>query len=251
MSTAPSSRYPEVGAGGYSRVDGNVAFYGRVQALLAEMAGPITIVDFGAGRGRRADDPVAFRRQLQDLRGPDRVLIGVDVDDVVLDNPIVDDARLIGPDGHIPVGDGSVDLVVSEWTFEHVDRPAVAAAELARILRPGGWLCAMTPNKHGYIALGGRAVPNRFHVRALRSLQPGKAVVDTFPTRYLMNSRRQLEILLPPETFDLHTWTVDAEPYLYAGGSRLLEMAFSMVHRAPGPLKSVRIVFARRRGEDE
>ena len=47
-------RYPEVGAGGYTRVDGSVAFYGRVQAVLAELDGPVTIVDFGAGPRPRA-----------------------------------------------------------------------------------------------------------------------------------------------------------------------------------------------------
>lgn len=237
------ARYPEIGAGGYSRVDGSVAFYGRVQALLAGLTEPITIVDFGAGRGRVADDPVPFRRQLQELRGPGRTVIGVDVDPVVTSNPRVDEGRVIGADGVIPVDDDSVDLVVSDWTFEHVDRADQAAAELDRILKPGGWICSVTPNKWGYIAVGARIVPNRLHVGALHRLQPGKAEADTFPTRYRMNTKRDLRRLFPEPRFHLHAYTADAEPYLYAGGSRAVAGVMSLAHRLPGPLKTTWQIF--------
>ena len=236
-------RYPEIEAGGYSRVDGAVAFYGRVQALLADLEAPVTIVDFGAGRGRTADDPVAFRRQLQELRGPGRTVIGVDVDPVVTGNPRVDEGRVIGDDGVIPVDTASVDLVVSDWTFEHVDRADQAAAELDRILKPGGWICSVTPNKWGYIALGARLVPNRHHVGALHKLQPGKQEVDTFPTRYRMNTRRDLERLFPEPRFHLRAYTADAEPHQYGAGSKAVTALLGLVHRAPAPFKSVWMIF--------
>ena len=223
-------RYPEISAGGFSRVDGAVAFYSRVQALLAELDGPVTIVDFGAGRGRTAEDPVPYRRGLQELRGPGRTVIGVDVDPVVVDNPRLDEGRIIGPDGRIPVDDASVDLVVSDWTFEHVEDAERAAAELGRILKPGGWICSVTPNKWGFIALGARLVPNRLHVRALRKLQPGKREVDTFPTHYRMNTRRDLERLFPAP----------------AGGSRLAGGVLGLAHHLPGPLRSVWMIFVQK-----
>lgn len=241
-------RYPEIAAGGYSRVDGAVAFYGRVQALLAGMDAPITVVDFGAGRGRVAEDPVPFRRQLQELRAPGRTVIGVDVDPVVTTNPRVDEGRVIDEDGYIPVADASVDLVVSDWTFEHVDRPDTAAAELDRILKPGGWICATTPNKWGYIAVGARIVPNRHHVGALHKLQPGKKAVDTFPTHYGMNTRRDLERLFPAPRFALHAFTADVEPHQYGGGSKLLTAALGVVHRLPAPLKSTWQIFIQKSG---
>ena len=239
-------RYPEIEAGGYSRVDGAVAFYGRVQAILADLTEPITIVDFGAGRGRTADDPVPFRRRLLELRGPGRTVIGVDVDPVVTSNPRVDEGRGIGDDRVIPVDTASVDLVVSDWTFEHVDQAEKAAAELDRILKPGGWICSVTPNKWGYIAIGARLVPNKHHVGALHKLQPGKAEVDTFPTRYRMNTRRDLRALFPAPRFSVHAYTTDAEPYLYAGGSKLVTAAMSLAHRLPGPLKTVWLIFIRK-----
>jgi SAM-dependent methyltransferase len=238
-----TQRYPEIGAGGYSRVDGSVAFYGRVQALLAELGEPVTIVDFGAGRGRTAEDPVEFRRRLQTLQGPGRTVIGLDVDPVVTTNPRVDDGRVIEPDGHLPLDDASVDLVVSEWTFEHVADADTAAAELGRVLKPGGWICATTPNKWGYIAMGARLVPNRMHVGALRRLQPRKKDIDTFPTQYRMNTRRDLQRLFPEPRFHVHAYTADAEPYLYAGGSKLAAAAFGAAHHLPPPLKTVWFAF--------
>lgn len=85
--------YPEVRAGGFSHVDGNVDFYGRVNALLAP---DMTIVDFGAGRGKDAtDDPVAYRRGLRNLRGKVAEVVGVDTDPVVLTNVSLDRAIVI------------------------------------------------------------------------------------------------------------------------------------------------------------
>jgi SAM-dependent methyltransferase len=41
---------------------------------------------------------------------------------------------------HLPVADGSVDLVTCRLAFHHFPRPAAALAEMARVLRPGGVL---------------------------------------------------------------------------------------------------------------
>jgi SAM-dependent methyltransferase len=236
--------FPELAVGGYSRVDGNVAFYGRVQAILCELDlhPPVTVVDFGAGRGLLADDPVPYRRRLQELRAPGRTVIGVDIDPVVKVNPRVDEARVI--EGlSLPIDSESVDIIVSDFTWEHLDDPAAVARELERVLRPGGWICARTPNRWGYIALGARLVPNALHVAALRRFQPTKLPEDTFPTRYRLNTRGAFHRHFPSSRFEVHAFTIDAEPYLYAGRSKLLGVLLSALHRAPAPFKSMWNVF--------
>jgi SAM-dependent methyltransferase len=170
----------------------------------------------------------------------------VDVDPVVVDNPRVDEGRVIA-DGRIPVDDASVDLIVSDFTWEHIDDPAAVVRELDRILLPGGWICARTPNRWGYIALGARLVPNRLHVSALRSLQPDKKEEDTFPTRYRLNTRRSLERHFPADRFSVHAFTLDAEPHLYAGGRKAITAAIAVAHRLPAPLRSMWQVFIQKR----
>lgn len=59
------------------------------------------------------------------------------------------DARF-GDAENIPLPDGSVDLVVSFETIEHVTHPAVFIAECFRILAPAGQIIISTPNKDVY-----------------------------------------------------------------------------------------------------
>lgn len=177
---------PEIAAGGFSRVDGTVQFWQRVGALI----GPQSVVlDFGAGRGaKQSEDLVSYRRGLLSLKGRVRDLIGVDVDPVVITNEALDRAFVITPDGELPIPDQSIDVVVSDFVFEHIQDPAMAARELDRVLKPGGWICARTPNRHGYIALGNRLIPDSLHARIIRSAQDAREEKDVFPAVYRLNS---------------------------------------------------------------
>lgn len=232
--------YPEVAAGGFSRVDGTVAFYQRVNALL----GPaMTVVDFGAGRGQAQEDPVPYRRDLARLRGKVARVVGVDVDPAVRENPRVDEAVVITPGRPLPLAAGSVDLVVADFVFEHISDPAWAGRELARILEPGGWVCARTPNRWGSIGVPARLVPNRWHSAVLRRVQPQKQERDTFPTAYRLNTFADLARHFPPGEFRHASYTFDSEP-AYFGSSRLAWRLVRASYRVtPPPLGSMLFVF--------
>jgi glycosyltransferase involved in cell wall biosynthesis len=47
----------------------------------------------------------------------------------------------------LPEGDRSIDVVVSFETIEHLADPSVFVSEIARVLRPGGFLVLSTPNR--------------------------------------------------------------------------------------------------------
>ena len=100
--------------------------------------------------------------------------------------------------------------------FEHLADPKFIAAELNRVLRPGGWICAATPNKWGYIGLGARLVPNNLHTLLLKFLIPSKKEKDTFPTLYRLNTPRALIHFFPPDRFDHCSYFVDPGPAYHA-----------------------------------
>ena len=238
--------YPEVAAGGFTRHDGFVDFFTRANALL-ETEG--TVLDFGAGRGEWADaDLSAYHRRLRDFRASGHRVVGVDVEPAVLKNPTLDEAHVIEPGARLPFDDASFDLVVADYVLEHIterDAPSVAA-ELHRVIRPGGWFAARTPNKWGVIGVGARIVPNSLHVRVLERLQPGRQAQDVFPTQYHMNTRADLRRLFKSSQWDLFTYAHASEPQ-YAGRSvAAWRMAAFLDRITPPPLGPTLMVFARR-----
>jgi SAM-dependent methyltransferase len=208
----------------------------------------MTVLDFGAGRGAfLSDNRSPYKRSLRSLRGKVARVIGVDIDSAVQANRGVDEALVmpITPDGifTIPVPDMSVDIVVSDYTFEHVSRPEVLAKELDRVIKPGGWICARTPNRWGYIGLASALVPNAAHSLFLRYLQPYRKDHDVFPTVYRMNDRATLGRLFPLPSFVNYSYLIHVEP-AYAGNSKPLWFLFKLLERfTPKFARPVLLVF--------
>ena len=202
--------YPEIAAGGFSRIDGTVAFYSRVNALLSP---DMTVLDYGAGRGRQlqeTDSP--YRTGLARLQGKVAKVVGVDIDDAVLENPFMDEKHVIDPGAPLPFPDNSFDLVLADWVLEHVADPAHFAAEVGRVLKPGGWFCARTPNRWGMIGIGANLIPNRLHVRMLGWLQPERKGIDVFPTTYKLNTRRRLRRYFPGAAWEDVSFIDNGDP---------------------------------------
>lgn len=211
--------YPEVGAGGFTRVDGTVQFFTRVRSLLNQTD---VVLDFGAGRGRLATSESSFRRELANLRPFARKVIAVDVDEAVLENRSSDE-RHVTKDNKIPLANGSVDLVVADHVFEHIKEPKQVVAELVRVLRPGGWLCARTPHIGSLAAIAGRVIPNRLHSRMIRRVQPGEREDrDVFPTEYKLNSKRAMRHYFPPEAWRHCSYSWTPEPAYHFGSIRVV-----------------------------
>lgn len=238
--------YPEVSAGGFSRDDAQVAFYSRINALLAPTA---RVLDFGAGRGRyQQDDKVEWRRKLRILRGKCAEVVGCDVSPAVLENPSLDRAVVIDPTKPLPFADNEFDLILSDMVFEHVNDVTHVARELDRVLKPGGWICARTPNRFGYIAMAASLVPNRFHAAVLKIAQPGgRAERDIFPTVYRMNTRRALRRLFPLQDYDDYSYVTNSHP-AYAGNIRVAwYLTWLWFRLTPEALASMRMIFLRKK----
>lgn len=209
--------YPEVSFGGFTRLDGTVAFYNRVNALIEPSS---VVVDFGCGRGSADEDPVRFRRDLQRLRGKAARVIGLDLDPAGRRNPNLDEFHRLAEGGPWPIDGHSVDLIVCDCVIEHLPDPPRFFAEARRVLARNGYVCIRTPNRLGYVGLISRLVPERHHTKLLSKAQPDRQAQDTFPAFYRCNTIAALRKNLAECGFRAVVYGYEPEPG-YLGFSSL------------------------------
>lgn len=231
--------YAEANVSGFSHLDQEVAFFTQVAALLRPTS---VVLDFGAGRGEFIEkDPSTHRVWLQNLRGRCAHVDGCDPDPIVLGNPTLDSAVVIQPGKPLPYDNGRFDLIVARYVFEHISDPKWAAAELLRVLKPGGWICAMTPNRWGYVALASRLVPNFMHPRALSRVQPGRNSKDIFPTVYKLNRPSAVKRYFGYAA-EVYHYSTSAVPS-YNFGSLAVMRLQQLLHRLTPPMFDVGLRF--------
>ena len=236
--------FPEANINGFSHADAGVRLYSQIDGFLRPNH---RVLDFGAGRGEHIlDNPVDYRRRLFNLRGRCAHVEGCDVDNAVLSNPFLDHAEVIEPNSPFPYTDNSFDVVYSRFVFEHVENPDLIARELVRIVKPGGLIAALTPNKLGYIALAATAVPNQLHVRMLRYIQPKRKSVDVFPTRYRLNTPKAVRRAFGSDV-DVFPVYTSGEPGYYFGSPLLYRAAKSLHKHLPDRLQPLLIFYIRKK----
>ena len=208
--------YPETGFGGFTDTDGTVAFYCRVNSLLQPS---FTVVDFGCGRGSYLEDPVPFRRGLRLVKGKVSTVIGIDVDEVGMSNPFIDEFRLLTPGGRWPVASRSVDMIICDYVMEHLPDPSSFIQEASRVLVRGGYLCVRTPNTHSYMGIASKLIPNKHHTKVISKLQSAREAEDVFPTLYRCNTISALRHLFTNARFRALVYGYEPEPgYLNFSG---------------------------------
>lgn len=153
------------------------------ERICAHLTPQSSILDLGAGAGIV---------QQMDFRGLARRICGIDMDPRVTENPLLDEGRVADANS-IPYEDNMFDLVFSDNMLEHLDTPIKVFREVARVLKPGGVFLFKTPNRRHYMPTIARMTPHYFHeyINRLR----GREDVDTFPTRYQVNTRGDVQRL--------------------------------------------------------
>ena len=136
--------------------------------LLAEIAASVVGVDIFAEAVRHAQGK--YRRKNLDFK--------------------------VGACSKIPLGDSSVDLVVSFETIEHHDEHELMMFEIKRVLRPGGILILSSPDKKEYTDLSGQK--NQFHVKELYRADLEKLLKDHFKYQELFGQRVQTGSYVAP-----------------------------------------------------
>jgi SAM-dependent methyltransferase len=153
------------------------------QRVIAHISPTAIALDLGAGSGRVA---------AMNFRAVGRSVFGIDVDLAISANCQID-GGCVGDGSRLPFRDGAFDLVFADNVLEHLDQPELVFTEVARVLKPGGRFLVKTPNAWHYVTVLARLTPYRFHqwINGRR----GRHDADTFPTRYLANTRTALEVL--------------------------------------------------------
>lgn len=235
---------PETAAGGFTRDDEGIEFYSRVNALIAPES---TVVDLGAGRGERFHENTnPFSLQLCRLQGRVKKLIGIDVDDAIREHPYLDEHHIVGFDEKLPLADTSADMILSEWVLEHVEDAQNFSNEINRVLEPGGWFCAITPNAYGYVGLANRILPPSLKKKLICYVWPGRLEIDVFPTHYRLNTKQQLQKAFPEPEWEHYSYFSNPTPKYHGGKAwayRLIELYQKL---APGFLKTNMLIFIRK-----
>jgi SAM-dependent methyltransferase len=200
--------YPESKFGGLTDIDGTMAFYTRVNALIESH---FVVLDVGCGRGHYGEDLITIRKNIRILKGKAKTVIGIDVDKAAEKNPFLDAFYLLTSD-RWPLIDNSVDLIICDYVLEHVENPENFFSEIHRILKNSGYLCIRTPNSWGYVAIASRIVPNRHHFRVLEKVQDNRKEEDVFPTYYRCNSIPKLRAILAKYSSEHTVYGYEAEP---------------------------------------
>ncbi len=235
--------YPEAAFGGFAHCDGTIAFLSRVRSLLPERG---IVLDVGCGRGSRTDDPCVYRRDLQDFRSPNRRIIGIDPDPRAASNPFLDEFRPLQIPDRWPVKDGEIGLVYADYVLEHLDTPDAFFAELDRVLVPGGYFCARTPNRWGYVSLAAQLVPNRLHARITGFVQRDRRAEDVFPTRYRCNTLHTIKRQFGRHGYECVVMRHETEPTYFVFSDALFRLARIVHALLPPLLRSTLFIFARK-----
>ncbi len=107
-----------------------------------------TVLDLGCGNG-------VFLEHLWRGGARDLTLVGLDVSTGMLRHAtrrlraLDDDAALLvqGDACRLPFGDGTFDVVFARGLLHHLPDPHAGMAEIARVLRPGGQVAVLDPNR--------------------------------------------------------------------------------------------------------
>ncbi len=161
------------------------------------------VLDAGCGSGRLFT---------YELRGRASLIVGVDVDPEVAANPNVD-APVRGDLAALPFADAAFDLVICKHVLEHLERPEEPIRELARVLRPGGRLLILTPDRFHYVSLLASVLPPS--AQRLVARGRGLAGREVHRTRYRANTPRRLRSLARQAGLRVETLHLFETPPVY------------------------------------
>lgn len=149
------------------------------------------ILDLGCGRGGLVEQ---LDHPLSQIVGVDHDLLSLGQHRLATQSPPL--PRSAAVSSLLPFADDSFDLVLASWVLEHLARPEADFGQIGRVLRPGGSLIFITPNKRHPLASANRLLGRAARTQdRLVSRLYGRAPADSFPAYYRANSASTIRLL--------------------------------------------------------
>lgn len=173
------------------------------------------LLDLGCGRGGLVEQ----------LGHPLEQIVGVDPDWQSLAEHRLPLPRVVGLSDWLPLANGRFDLTFSSWLLEHLERPSLTFAQIARVLRPGGRFIFITPNAAHPLSSLNRALGRFARLQgALVGRFYGRAEADAFPTFYRANTGAALRRLAANNGLELVSLESIADPTYLAFNEPLFRL---------------------------
>lgn len=209
--------------------------YDRFSDVIHEYvrAGDV-MLDAGCGSGR------VFQYHFDDTQRP-RLIVGVDMTDEPRHNRNIDAAGHADL-GALPFRDSTFDIAISSHVAEHLTQPERVFGELSRVLKPGGRLLILTPNRWHYVTISSALLPHSFHLKY--NQWRGVDAHDIFPTVYRANTAGRLRSLYDGAGMDveqLYQFETEPEYLAFFPPAYSLGVGFERVVNRFESLKNLRV----------
>lgn len=166
---------------------------GALEAALCPHVNEDTVLlDAGCSRG---DPDIPSVTRTRRAVGCDMDLAGLRANSLVR-------WRVLASLESLPFRESAFDVVLCKFVVEHLETPRLAFDEFRRVLRPGGVVAVLTPNRLSPFALVSHCLPYRLKQMVKKRLFGGHAE-DTFPTRYRANTPKALAAQMEASGFVL------------------------------------------------
>ena len=209
--------------------------YDRFSDVIHEyVRGGDTMLDAGCGSGR------VFQYRFDEHQRP-RLIFGVDMTDEPRGNGNIDAAARADL-AALPFAAETFDIAISSHVAEHLTQPERVFGELARVLKPGGRLLVLTPNKWHYVTLSAALMPHSFHLKFNQSR--GVDAHDIFPTVYRANTAQRLRALYERAGLDverLEQFETEPEYLAFSTPSYALGVGFERLVNRFHALRNLRV----------
>ena len=216
----PNEKLP----GKFSINDGTLDFYLRVRTIINKKK---IVLDLGAGKGVwfQNKNNIELIQSIQYLKPHVKKLYGADMDPIILRNKSTDENLLI-KNNIIPLKNSSIDIIICDWVFEHIQYPKIFYKEINRVLKRNGTLCLRTPHKFSYMSLISNLLEGSIIKDwLLKKTQPGRK--KYFRSFYKINTQHKINKVF--KNYSNNTFIIKPDPGYYFN-SKIVYILLQIVH---------------------